>query len=173
MIKTFYTLLLLFSTHQVFSQEVLSIFDIARKGTVDQAQQLLKSDPNAINSINAEGYSPLVLACYRGNNEVAKLLIEKGCDINGTSKMGTPLMACIVKGNNEIAILLIEKKANINIFDENGTTALIYAVMFKNTKLVALLLEHKADKTHKDKKEKTAFEYAVFSGNDEIIELLK
>jgi uncharacterized protein len=155
------------------SQSKEDVFDIARNGTVEQVKEIVKVNPNAFNAVNEEGYSPLILACYRGNNEVAKLLIELNSDINGNSKMGTPLMAAIVKGNNEMATLLLEKKADVNIFDENGTTALIYAVMFQNKKLVALLLENKADKTHKDKKEKTPFEYAVFSGNQEIINLLK
>ncbi len=155
------------------AQETVDVFEIARKGTTDQVKMALSSNPNAFNTVNADGYSPLILACYKGNNEVAKLLIGIGTDLNGNSKMGTPLMASIVKGNNEIAKLLIESKANVNIFDENGTTALIYAVMFKNKMIIKLLLENKVDKTHKDKSNKTAFEYAVFSKEDEIINLLK
>ena len=167
----FLFLLLMFNV--TLAQEEAVVFDIARKGTVEQAKAILKANPNAFNTINADGYSPLILACYRGNNEVAKLLIENGSDINGNSKMGTPLMACVVKGNNEIAKLLIQKKANINIADANGTTALIYCVQFNNKTILSLLLENKVDKTHKDKDGKTAFEHAVFSGNEEIINLLK
>jgi len=173
--KYFKTIVLLFllCVNYCLAQEKLDVFDIARKGTIEQAKEVLKSNPNAFKTINADGFSPLVLACYRGNNEVAKFLVDIGCDINGNGKMGTPLMAAIVKGNNELAKLLINKKADINIFDENGTTALIYAVMFKNIEIIKLLLQNKVDKTHKDKSEKTAFEYAVFSGNEEIINLLK
>lgn len=155
------------------AQETIDVFEIARKGTTEQVKIALSSNPNAFNTVNADGYSPLILACYKGNNEVAKLLIGIGTDLNGNSKMGTPLMASIVKGNNEIAKLLIESKADVNIFDENGTTALIYAVMFKNKMIIKLLLENKVDKTHKDKSNKTAFEYAVFSKDEEIINLLK
>jgi len=59
------------------------------------------------------------------------------------------------------------------VTDEKGTTALMYAVQFRNVAFVQLLLKHKADKTLKDKNGKTAFEFAVFSGNEEIINLLK
>lgn len=157
----------------IFSQEKLNVFDIGRKGTVDQVKEILKSNSTAFNVLNNDGFSPLVLACYRGNNEVAKFLIENGSDINGNSKMGTPLMAAIVKGNNEIAKLLIEKKANINSSDTNGTTALIYTVQFQNVEILKLLVKNNVDKSHKDNDGKTAFEHAVFAGNDTIINLLK
>lgn len=162
-----------FFQNSIFSQETLDVFDIARKGTVEQAKAILKTNPNAFNVVNNDSYSPLILACYRGNNEVAKLLIENGSDINVKSSMGTPLMAAVVKGNNEIAKLLIDKKADINGADPNGTTALIYAVQFQNKEILTLLVQSKADKTHKDNDGKTAFEHAVFAGNEEIINLLK
>jgi len=156
-----------------FSQEAGNAFDIARKGTVEQAKILVKSNPRAFQTVNQEGFSPLTLACYRGNNEVAKFLTDSGCDINQKSSMGTPLMAAIVKGNNTMAQYLLQKNANVDLTDVNGTTALMYAVMFKNKEIIMLLLQKKADKALVDSKGKTAFEYAVFSGNEEIINLLK
>ncbi len=155
------------------AQEKLTIFDIARKGTVAEMEAHIKSNPKSYLEVNTDGFSALTLATYRGNNEVAKYLIEKGADLNGNSKMGTTLMAAIVKGNNDIAKLLIAKKAKLDLADENGTTALIYATQFKNIEMIKLLLENKADKTKVDKNGKTAFEYATFSNDDQIINLLK
>lgn len=169
-------LLFLFITllsYHSYSQSQMDIFDIARKGTIEQAKEVLNVNPKAFNDVNENGYSPLVLACYRGNNEVAKFLIENGSDINGNSKMGTALMSAIVKGNNEIAKLLINKKADLNAADANGITALIYAVQFGNIEILGLLIANNVDKTHQDKEGKTAFEHAVFAGNEEIINLLK
>ena len=173
MIKNYIVFISFLFFQSAFSQEALNVFDVARKGTLEQAKALYKQDPKIFNTVNDAGYSPLILACYRGNNEVAKFLIENGSDINGTSSMGTPLMAAIVKGNSEISELLINKKADLDIADANGTTALMYAVQFKNVALTKLLLSNKADKTKVDKTGKTAFEYAVFSNNQEIINLLK
>ena len=110
------------------AQEKLDVFEIARKGTVQQALEIIKTDAKAFNTTNSNGYTPLILACYRGNNEVAKVLIENNCELNTKSEMGTALMASIVKGNNEIASLLINKKADVNLTDAQGTTALMYAV---------------------------------------------
>jgi ankyrin repeat protein len=150
-----------------------NVFDIARNGTLTEIQNMNKSNPDLINFLNESKMSPLILACYRGNIEVAKFLIENVKDINYNSDMGTALMAATYKNHRELVKLLLEKKANPNATDANGTTALSLAVQFKNSSLVQLLLEYKADKTIKDNKEKTAFEYAVFSQNEQIINLLK
>ena len=154
-----------------FAQQ--DIFDIARKGTVEAVKTIMKQNPGAIDSISREGFSPLILACYRGNIDVAKFLIKEVKDINGNSSMGTPLMAAVVKGNKEIVEVLLDNKANPNLTDANGTTALIYAVQFNYISIVKLLLDFKADKSKIDDKGKTAFEYAAFSNNEEIINLLK
>ncbi|CAD0008388.1 ankyrin repeat domain-containing protein [Flavobacterium salmonis] len=150
-----------------------NVFDIARSGTLTEIQNLNKSNPDLINSLNENKTSPLILACYRGNIEVAKFLIENVKNINYNSDMGTALMAATYKNQPQLVKLLLEKKANPNATDTNGITALSLAVQFKNTELVKLLLEYKADKTIKDNQGKTAFEYAVFSQNEPIINLLK
>jgi ankyrin repeat protein len=164
---------ILFYSNCVIGQKTLDVFDIARKGTVEQVKEALKENPNSFNVVNEDGYSPLVLACYKGNNEVAKLLIETGSDINGKSKMGTPLMAAVVNGNLEIVKLLLSKKVDVDFANKNGITALMYAVQFQNSEIIKLLLQNKPDKSIKDNQGKTAFEYAVFSRNEEIINLLK
>lgn len=150
-----------------------TVFDVARNGTLIEIQNLNKSNPELINTVNESKSSPLILACYRGNIEVAKFLIQNVKDINYNSDMGTALMAATYKNQLELVKLLLENKANPNATDANGTTALLLAVQFKNIPLVKLLLEYKADKTIKDSKGKTAFEYAAFSENEQIINLLK
>lgn len=156
-----------------YCQTTNDVFDIGRKGTLEQAKEKLQENPNSFNVVNDEGYSPLLLACYRGNNAVAKFLIESGSDINGKSKFGTPLMACIVKANNEIAKVLIDKKADLDFADGNGTTALIYATNFKNYEIVSALVKAKANLAFKDSKNSTALDYAILANDDKLIEILK
>ena len=172
-IKLFFLMLVIGMPTFSVGQEVIDVFEVARKGTVRQAEAIVKANPKAFNVINENGFSPLILACYRGNNEVAKFIISQGADINAKSDMGSALMACIVKGNNEIAQFLIANKVDLNLVDNQGTTALMYAVQFKNTAIIKLLLANNANKDLKDNKGKTAFEYAVFSNDEAIINLLK
>jgi ankyrin repeat protein len=171
--KSLLVLIVALMSNLIFSQETLNVFDIARKGTVEQAKEKFKDNPNSFNVVNDEGYSPLLLACYRSNNGVAKYLINIGSDINGESKFGTPLMACIVKGNNEIANLLIEKKADLNFSDMSGMNALLYAVNFKNYEMVSTLVKAGVDINVKDNKNKSALDYAIIMNDDLLIELLK
>lgn len=156
-----------------YCQDAKSIFDIARKGSLEEIEVFLKTNPNTIDVVNNNGFTPLILACYSGNNKVATHLIEKGCNINYKSEMGTALMAAVVRGNTEMVNILLNHNADINSTDDNGVTALLFAVQFTNVEIVKILLNHKADKTLMDKEGKTAFEYAVLSGKDEIINLLK
>jgi ankyrin repeat protein len=149
------------------------VFDVARSGRIDQIEALMQKNADTINAINDNGFTPLLLACYRGNVEVAKYLIKKVNDINYISPSGTALAAAVVKGNYQLAKELLLYHANPNLADEQGIVPLMYAVEFKDIKLVQLLLEHNGDKTVSDKAGKTLFEYAVNTKDQKIINLLK
>jgi len=89
------------------------IFDVARNGTLKEIQELHQFNPNLINTVNENKSSPLILACYRGNTEVALYLIKNTKDINYNSGMGTALMAAVVKGNLELVKALINAKLTL------------------------------------------------------------
>lgn len=154
-----------------FSQEK-SIFDIARNGSLLELKAAVKNNPDIINKVSKEGYTPLTLSCYSGNNEVAKYLINNVKSLNVKSGYGTPLMAAVVKNNTELATLLIKKKANINATDPNGTSALHYAVMFDLEDITKLLVLANANTTLKDNRGNSAMDYAKIKGNSKIIEIL-
>lgn len=169
--KLIYTVIVFFVSKTAYPQN--DIFSIAMKGSVEEIIRTIKEDANVVNQTTKEGLTPLILACKKGNNEVASYLLNIVEDINIISTMGTALMVCAVRGNNSIARLLLEKKADPNIKDADGNTALIYAVQFKNIELVELLLSYDANKNLRDNLGKTAFEYAAFSNEDTLIDLLK
>ena len=58
------------------------IHDIARNGTVAQMQEILAKKPDALDELSERGITPLILACYRGNNEVAKYLMDNGANVS-------------------------------------------------------------------------------------------
>ncbi len=164
------TLLLCTSFGSLSAQDV---FSVARTGTKSDMQRIVAQKATAVNERNESGFTPLILAVYRSNNEVAKFLVDSGADVNASSGMGTALMAAIVKGNTEMALYLLDHKADPNLKDDKGMTALMYAAMFRSASLIKPLLAKGADKTAKDVQGKTAFEYAVFSGDEATINLLK
>ncbi len=170
--KIKYLILLLFTTIVTFAQNSNS-FDIARKGSLSDMKLLFEKDKNSINAIDEKGSSMLILACYRGNHEVAQFLVDNGADLNYVSTNGTALMACVFKNEFQLLDDLLQKKANIDLTDANGQTALMLAVQLNNVQMVKKIVSSGANKSLKCKQNKTAFEYAVFSGNEQIINILK
>lgn len=154
-------------------EKAKSIFDLARTGTVAEVKDLMKQNPDIINQTNENGFSPLILACYKGNVEVAEFLMDHVKDVNYKSQEGTALAGLSVKYNKTLAEHLLRKNADPNIADATGTTPLFWAVKFGNKELTELLLKHKADKSIKDSQGMTPFEYALQTKNTEIINLLK
>ena len=152
--------------------QVKNVFDIARKGNLQEIQEIYKNNPAAIDSLDEKKSSPLLLACYRGNTDVALFLADKTKNINYNAGMGTALMAAVMSGNTTIVAKLIAIKADLNLADTSGKTALIYATFFNKTDIVKLLLQAGVDKNAKDADNRTALDYANFNKNTELIILL-
>lgn len=169
--KNTMSLLVLFLMCQfTFSQS--NIFDLARSGSVDQMETYLNQNPLDLNSKNPSGFTPLILACYRGNDAVAIFLIEKGANVDLGNENGTALMGATVKGNKKIVTFLIKNKANINIQDASGLTALHYAVQFRNYDLVHVLIQANANTAIKDNNGNSAKDYAKLSNDNKLKQLL-
>jgi ankyrin repeat protein len=149
-----------------------NVFDIARKGTLSDIQEIFNQTPELINAINDNKATPLILACYRNNEAVALYLSDKVSNVNYNSGMGTALMASIMSGNKVIIEKLISKKADLDQTDTQGKTALIYASFNNNTEIVQMLIKAGANKKLADKENRTALDYAKFNKNTQLIILL-
>lgn len=148
------------------------VFDVARKGTLAEIQTIYKNHPELINSMNEDQFTPLIIACYKGNVDVALFLIEKVSNINYVSGDGTALMAAVMSRKMQIIESLISHKANVNLADAQGKTALIYAAFFNRNDVVKILIRAGVDKKQKDSDGKSALDYANFNKNTELIILL-
>lgn len=172
--KCFSFLVLFFSIlySNCYSQK-LDIYEISRYGTVNEAKALISYNKSLLNKPNESGYTPLILASYRGNLDVVKYLVSEGAEIDYKCEGGTALAGASYRGNLEIVKILLNNKANPNIQDQSGKTPLHYAVIAQNIEVIKILLKYNADKTLSDKEQKTAFEYAIESKNQELICSLK
>lgn len=169
--KPFLILLLFFAFNgsSVFAQ---NIFEAARSGDVSRIEFLMSIQADTINKINENGFTPLIIACYRDQKKVVELLLNKGVDVNYNSPEGTALIGTCYKGNIELTKMLLEHKANIHAQNEQGTTALIFAAQANNVALVSLLLASGANKEMKERSGRTALDYARENQNKEIMDLL-
>ena len=90
-------------------------------------------------------YSPLHLAVFAENTQVADLLIASGAQIEATDKWGrTPLHCTATHQRLQTAELLLSKGAQVNLKDEKGRTPLACARKYKNNKVMELLWQHGA-----------------------------
>ncbi len=98
-----------------------------------------------LNAQNKFGETPLMLAAINNQMELAKVLIERGANIN---KPGwTPLHYAATRGHREMMRLLLDNDAYIDSESANGTTPLMMAAYSAPPLAVKLLLEEGADPT--------------------------
>lgn len=64
----------------------LDVFEAAAVGRRDRLSELLDEDPARANAFGDDGFHPLGLACFFGNVDAARLLLERGADVNALSR---------------------------------------------------------------------------------------
>ena len=103
-----------------------------------------------------EGVTPLIAALSRQDNDIdiAKLLIQRGADVNAKISWGTVLT--LAGPSEEKVRLLLDNGADVNASSENGITALMMAVSYGRKNTVELLLSRGADAGMKDAEGNTA-----------------
>ncbi|KAF3284216.1 hypothetical protein TWF970_011436 [Orbilia oligospora] len=120
----------------------------AKYGSVGVAEILIENQAD-IESGAGDSESPLLEAAQNGYVELVRLLLEKGANVESTSKKTgeSPLWAAVRNGYRLTAQLLLEKGANIQFRNEVGYSLLWAAKQSKNRALVWLLLEKGMDST--------------------------
>jgi uncharacterized protein len=114
--------------------------------------------------------SPLMMACLRGELELAKELIDRGADVN---KPGwTPLHYAATNGHLDIMELLFANSAYIDAESPNGTTPLMMAAQYGSAAAVKRLLDEGADPTLKNQLGLSAIDFAYRAGRTESADLI-
>lgn len=120
--------------------------------------------------------SPLMMAAYDGYTEIAKLLIEKGAEVNakgGVEMDMTPLIFSASQDRLDMVRLLIEHGANVNVKTRYGWTPLFFAVSRSKVDIAKLLIERGADANVKLPTGETALAAAEKQGNSDMVKLLR
>ena len=127
---------------------VLDIFDAAATGQLERVRTLLDDDATLANAEASDGAHPLHLACFFGQTETAKLLLDSGADINvAVAVFGGvfPIHSAAASRSTEIIKMLLEAGADPNTKQQGGWTALHAAAKHGDTAMAQLLLNHSAD----------------------------
>lgn len=109
----------------------------AERGDVKEMERLIAAGAN-VNEKGGNGRTPMYNAAVYGHVEAARLLIEKGVDVNGNSSGTTPLRMAVFQGYSNVVRLLIKNGA-----DTEG--ALELAKRKGHTSIVRILEKAEAD----------------------------
>jgi ankyrin repeat protein len=158
-------------------KNALDIFEATALGRLDRIKQYLRDDASAINSRSKDGFTALHFACFFGQPEAARLLIESEAAVDAVATNPTkvmPLHSAASARNLEAARLLLEHGAPgiVNARQQGGWVPLHAAAQNGDRPMVELLLKHRADPKLVNDQGKTSAMVAREKGHAEIAALL-
>jgi ankyrin repeat protein len=152
----------------------LDLFEAAALGEIDALQQALKE--TAVNQPGKDGFPALGLACYLGQYEASRILLEAGADANQAASNPsriTPLHAAMARQDLELVKLLLAHGADANAAQGNGVTPLHSAAHSGQLELARVLVEAGATINARMDDGRTPLDFAKQGGFAEIVELLQ
>jgi uncharacterized protein len=128
----------------------LDLFEAASVGALGRLDALLE-DRSAATAWSSDGFTALHLAAFFGQPDAARLLIERGADIEAAATNrrfaggAHPLHSAVAARDREIVGILLAAGADPNARQHGGFTPLLEAAQLGDADLAGLLLEHGAD----------------------------
>jgi ankyrin repeat protein len=157
-------------------KKTLDIFEATALGRLDRLKQCLHDDASASNSRSKDGFTALHFACFFGQPDAARLLIESGAAVDAVAANPTkvmPLHSAASSRNLEAARLLLERGAPVNARQQAGWVPIHAAAQNGDRPMVELLLKHRADPKLANDEGKTSAMVAREKGHAEIATLLE
>jgi ankyrin repeat protein len=152
--------------------------DVFTASAVGQAETVLKEldrDPALMAAHSTDGWTPLHLASFFGNRELALRLIERGAEVDARSTnamKNTPLHAAAAGRKSELVKLLLDEGADANARQEGGWTALHAAAQNGDRDIVEMLVAHGADVKARADNNQNALDLALLKGRQDVAALL-
>lgn len=157
-------------------KQTYSFHEAIVAGKISFIKEYTESELSTLsNEYSDDGFTPLSLAAYFDQTEIAMLLIEYGANPNlkatNPSKVNA-LHSAVAKENFELCQLLITNGADINAVQTQNVTALQSAAHRGDLKLVQLLVENGADVNMKMDNGESAISLARNEGHEKVVDYL-
>jgi len=162
----------------IAGKKKLDLFEAAGLGRLDRLKSCIDDLPagSSIDSLSKDGFTALHFACFFGQADAARMLLERGALVDVVAANPTRVMAlhsAASARNLEAARLLVERGAPVNARQQGGWAPIHGAAQNGDRAMVELLLEHGADGSLANDAGKTAAEVAREKGHEEIVALLE
>jgi ankyrin repeat protein len=145
----------------------------AARSTDPGVAALLRDAAADLEAINAEGLSPLGMACAAGNWRVAKFLLERGARPEPTGGQPALLAAAGSEDDDPAGVhLLLKNRARVDARDARGRSALHVAAGAGHETIVAELIEAGADPALADARQRTPLMEAARGGHLAVVDQL-
>ncbi|HWI47026.1 MAG TPA: ankyrin repeat domain-containing protein [Rummeliibacillus sp.] len=154
----------------------LDLFEAAAAGKLSRVKELVESDTKLVSEYANDGFTALGLASYLGYKDIVEYLIDKGADLNSTSKNSMkvmPLHSAVATKKVGIAELLLKNGAKVNATQDSGWTPLHEATLHGQIEMIQLLIRYGADPTIKKDDGETALDVALRNNNENVADLLR
>jgi ankyrin repeat protein len=154
----------------------LDVFEAAALGEVDRLREVLDAEPPAATAYSGDGFTALHFAAFFGHPGAAKLLIERGAEVDAFGRgwmTGTALHSAVSRLQSDVARILLEAGASPDVRQSAGWTPLHAAAMNGDLVSVELLLGAGADPTAANEEGRSVADLAEESGHDATIERIR
>lgn len=116
----------------------------------------------------------LILSAKNSHDDVVRLLLKRGADIEGKDQVGrTALHVACDNNNRSTALELLDLGANVNAVDKKGNSSLHYCAQKNFAPIARLLLDRGIDTEIENVDTLTASKIAMEKKNQRVIEVLK
>jgi ankyrin repeat protein len=127
----------------------------------------------AVNAKDSWGNTPLTIATKTGQYEMAKLLLNKGADVNARGgEYGNALQAASLGGHEQVVKLLLDKGSDVNARGGVYGNALQAASDRGHEQVVKMLLDKGADVNARDGDFGNALYAASAEGHEQVVKML-
>jgi len=153
----------------------LDVFAACMAGAKDRVLELIGERPELTVAYSHDGWTPLHLACFVGQPDIAEALIARGADVRARSRnpmQNTPLHAAAAGRNREAVRVLVEHGADVNARQEGGWTALHAASQNGDVEMVRLLIAGGAGVEIRAENQQNALDLALTKGHQTVVEVL-
>jgi uncharacterized protein len=154
----------------------LDIFSACAAGQTESVLKEIDSDASLLEAHSPDGWTPLHLAAFFGQTELAKGLLNHGAAVNSRSTnpmKNTPLHAAAAGNSMQLVQILLDHGADANAQQNGGWTALHAAAQTGNLEMTEILLEHGALVGTRADNNQCALDLALLHAHEKVARILE